>query len=249
MGDLDVEGFMLNVSVWALPVLLAITLHEAAHGWAASRLGDPTARLMGRVTLNPFAHVDLFGTILLPLLLLIVGAPFLFGYARPVPVNFSRLRHPRRDMALVALAGPASNVLLAVIASFIAVAVGLSLPTEYPVLAWLLSFQHVGWAQEIPWIYAVLLITVGFNLVIAVFNLIPCPPLDGGRILVSILPDWAAWKVARLERVGVFVVIGVLFLVPYVTSQLGYTVDITGSLIWTPVDFLASVVAFLTGHG
>ena len=249
MGDLNIDVFMLNASVWALPVLLAITMHEAAHGWAASRLGDPTARLMGRVTLNPFAHVDLFGTILLPLLLLVIGAPFLFGYAKPVPVNFSRLRHPRRDMALVALAGPASNILLAIIASLIALAVGLTLPTEFPVLAWLLSFQGAGWANEIPWIYAVLLITVGFNLVIAVFNLMPCPPLDGGRILVSILPDWAAWKVARLERAGLFIVIGTFFLVPYLTSQLGYTVDIAGTLIWAPVDFLARVIAFATGHG
>ncbi len=249
MGDLDFEVFVLNASVWALPVLLAITMHEAAHGWAASRLGDPTARLMGRVTLNPFAHVDLFGTLLLPLILLVIGAPFLFGYAKPVPVNFSRLRHPRRDMALVALAGPASNLLLAAIAALTASIIGWSLPTEYPVLGWLLSFQHAGWWDSIPWFYAVLLITVGFNLVIAVFNLLPCPPLDGGRILVAILPDWAAWKVARLERAGLFIVIGLFFLVPYLTEQLGYTVDIAGLLIWTPVDFLATVVATATGHG
>ena len=230
MSGLDINSFLLNASIWALPVLLAITLHEAAHGWAAGKLGDPTARLMGRVTLNPFAHVDLVGTVLIPLALLLMNAPFLFGYAKPVPVNFSRLNNPRRDMALVALAGPASNILLAVLGAlaFHLVPVLPSLATE--------------WSAEM------LQRLVLLNLILAVFNMLPIPPLDGGRILVSILPDWAAWKVARLERAGLFIVIGVLFLLPYLARELGYSIDVTGYLIWAPVDILMSVIATLTGH-
>ncbi|MCR9070206.1 MAG: site-2 protease family protein [Alphaproteobacteria bacterium] len=230
MSDLDINGFLLNASIWALPVLLAITLHEAAHGWAAGKLGDPTARLMGRVTLNPFAHVDLVGTVIIPLALLLMNAPFLFGYAKPVPVNFSRLRNPRRDMALVALAGPASNILLAVLGA-LAFHIVPSLPDAASL-----------WGAEM------LERLVLLNLILAVFNMLPVPPLDGGRILVSILPDWAAWKVARLERAGLFIVIGVLFLLPYIAGELGYNLNVAGVLIWAPVDFLMSVIATLTGH-
>ena len=230
MTDLGIDSFLLNASIWAIPVLLAITLHEAAHGWAAAKLGDPTARLMGRVTLNPFAHVDLVGTILIPLALLLMSAPFLFGYAKPVPVNFSRLRNPRRDMALVAAAGPASNILLAVLGALALHAV--------PIL----PDSAVVWAAEM------LQRLVLLNLILAVFNMLPIPPLDGGRILVSILPDWAAWKVARLERMGLFIIIGVLFLLPYLAGELGYDFNIAGTLIWVPVEFLMSVIATLTGH-
>lgn len=230
MSDLDINSFFLNASIWALPVLLAITLHEAAHGWAAAKLGDPTARLMGRVTLNPFAHVDLVGTVIIPLALLLMNAPFLFGYAKPVPVNFSRLRNPRRDMALVALAGPASNILLAVIGA--------------------LAFHLIPVLPDMvtEWGAEMLQRLVLLNLILAVFNMLPVPPLDGGRILVAILPDWAAWKVARLERAGLFIVIGVLFLLPYLAAQLGYSLNVAGVLIWAPVDFLMSVIATLTGH-
>lgn len=230
MSDLDINGFILNASIWALPVLLAITLHEAAHGWAAAKLGDPTARLMGRVTLNPFAHVDLVGTVIIPLALLLINAPFLFGYAKPVPVNFSRLRNPRRDMALVALAGPASNILLAVLGA--------------------LAFHLIPFlpAMTMEWGSEMLQRLVLLNLILAVFNMLPIPPLDGGRILVAILPDWAAWKVARLERAGLFIVIGVLFLLPYLAAQVGYSLNVAGVLIWAPVDFLMSVIATLTGH-
>ena len=230
MSGLDINAFLLSASIWAIPVLLAITLHEAAHGWAAAKLGDPPARLMGRVTLNPFAHVDLVGTVLIPLALLLMSAPFLFGYAKPVPVNFSRLRNPRRDMALVALAGPASNILLAILGA--------------------LAFHLVPMLPDVAtqWSAEMLQRLVLLNLILAVFNMLPIPPLDGGRILVSILPDWAAWKVARLERAGLFIVIGVLFLVPYLAGELGYSFDVTGLLIWAPVDFLMSVIATLTGH-
>lgn len=230
MESAYIADLIRGATVWIVPVILAITLHEAAHGWAASRLGDPTARLMGRVTLNPFVHIDPFGTLLLPALLLIMQAPFLFGYARPVPVNFSRLNSPRRDMALVALAGPASNVLLATIAA--------------------LLFHAVGFvpAAASEWVSENLRNLFLLNLVLAVFNMLPIPPLDGGRILVAILPDALAWRVARLERAGLFIVIGILFLLPFMAAQLGVTLDVARTLVWTPVEALASVIMTVTGH-
>ncbi|WP_038014159.1 site-2 protease family protein [Thalassobaculum salexigens] len=247
MSDFDFQILVMRASIWALPVLLAITLHEAAHGWAAAKLGDPTARLLGRVTLNPFAHVDLIGTILIPLALLLMNAPFVFGYAKPVPVNFSRLRNPRRDMGLVAIAGPLSNLFLAFLGCLAAHFFSFSLPVDYSVSSWIQYASTTGLIEQ-PWYISVILLLVGFNLIIAVFNMLPIPPLDGGRILVSILPDWAAWKVARLERAGLFIVIGVLFLLPYFARELGYDFNVTGVLIWAPVDFLMSVIATLTGH-
>ncbi len=230
MDSAHIADLIRTATVWIIPVILAITLHEASHGWAASRLGDPTARLMGRVTLNPFAHIDLFGTLLLPALLLITNIGFVFGYAKPVPVNFSRLKNPRRDMALVALAGPASNVLLATIAALLA--------------------HIVDWVPTVAseWLADNLSNMFWLNLVLAVFNMLPIPPLDGGRILVSILPDQLAWKVARLERAGLFIVIAVLFLLPFMAAQLGVTLDVAGTLIWTPVEMLASVIKSITGH-
>ncbi|MEQ8818040.1 MAG: site-2 protease family protein [Thalassobaculum sp.] len=230
MDGSEIAGLIRGATVWIIPVILAITLHEAAHGWAASRLGDPTARLMGRVTLNPLAHIDPFGTLVLPALLLIIKAPFLFGYAKPVPVNFSRLNNPRRDMALVALAGPASNVLLAAIAA--------------------LLFHLVDLVPDgaVEWVTENLRNLFLLNLVLAVFNMLPIPPLDGGRILVAVLPDRLAWKVARLERAGLFVVIAVLFLLPFMAAQLGVTLDVARTLIWTPVETLASVIMTVTGH-
>ncbi len=223
-------GLIQGATVWILPVVLAITLHEAAHGWAASKLGDPTARLMGRVTLNPLPHIDVFGTLILPALLLIMEAPFLFGYAKPVPVNFSRLNNPRRDMALVALAGPASNLLLATIAALLFHAV------------------HLAPSAAEDWLVENLRNLFLLNLVLAVFNMLPIPPLDGGRVLVSLLPDALAWRVAKLERAGLLLVILVLFLVPFLAAQVGVTLDVARVLIWGPVDTLASVIMAVTGH-
>lgn len=230
IDTIEIGDIIRQATVWIIPVILAITLHEAAHGWAASRLGDPTARLMGRVTLNPIAHIDVFGTLILPAMLLLFKAPFLFGYAKPVPVNFSRLNNPRRDMALVAIAGPASNILLALIAA--------------------LLFHAVDFAPESAeaWLVENLRNLFLLNLVLAVFNMLPIPPLDGGRILVSLLPDRLAWRVARLERAGLFIVIGVLFLLPFLAAQVGVTLDVAGALVWTPVETLASVIMAITGH-
>ena len=167
---MDLAGVAYQISVWALPVIIAITFHEAAHGWMAERLGDDTARRLGRVTLNPVKHVDPFGTIILPGLLLLLRAPFIFGYAKPVPVAFHRLNNPKRDMIWVALAGPGMNIVLALVS-----AVGLRYAMHLPDFA-------VGWGV------ANLERSILINVVLAVFNMVPIPPLDGGSVLAGVLP-------------------------------------------------------------
>jgi len=186
---------MLVISVWALPLVIAITFHEAAHAYAARMCGDDTAWMLGRVTLNPLKHIDPFGTVLLPLLLLAMQSPFLFGYAKPVPVNFRGLRHPRRDMILVAAAGPAINLALALAA---AIAIRL--------------IDMPGAVGE--WLMRNLANALLINVVLAIFNLIPIPPLDGGRIAVGALPRVLSQPLARLEPYGMLILIGVVFLLP-----------------------------------
>ena len=189
---MDANALIQTVAVYALPVLFAITLHEAAHGYAARRFGDMTATVMGRVTLNPLAHIDLIGTVLMPLLLYFsTGGAFLFGYAKPVPVDFGRLRHPKRDMVWVALAGPASNFLQAIVwALALVLVVGAGIEERF-----LLELCKAG---------------VRVNLVMWAFNLFPLPPLDGGRILVGLLPLPAARLLARIEPWGFFIVLGLV---------------------------------------
>ncbi len=187
---------MLVISVWALPLLIAITFHEAAHAYAARMCGDDTAWMLGRVTLNPLKHIDPFGTVLLPLLLLAMQSPFLFGYAKPVPVNFRGLRNPRRDMVLVAAAGPAINIVLA-----LAAALALRL------------FGEVSGATG-EWLVRNLANALLVNVVLAIFNMIPIPPLDGGRIAVGLLPRVLGRPLARLEPYGMLVLIGLVFLMP-----------------------------------
>ena len=186
-----------TILVYALPVLFAITIHEAAHGYVARHFGDPTAYMLGRVTLNPLKHIDPIGTVIMPLVLLfgtagLPGGPYLLGYAKPVPVNFNQLRHPKRDMVWVALAGPVSNYLQAI------------------VWAILLLALAVGGVQE-PFFIRVAQAGIKANLIIAVFNLFPLPPLDGGRVLVGLLPRGPALAVARLEPYGFFIVLALVY--------------------------------------
>ena len=188
-------GILHGISVWALPVILAVVLHEVAHGWVANRLGDPTARMMGRLTLNPLKHIDPFGTVIAPLLLLAMHSPIIFGYAKPVPVDFSRLRRPKRDMVWVALAGPATNVLLA-LASALILHGAARLPGS---MAWL--------AEPVA---AMCQASILINMVLCIFNLVPLPPLDGGRVAVGLLPRPASGWLARLEPVGFLIIIGLL---------------------------------------
>ncbi|RMD89149.1 MAG: site-2 protease family protein [Alphaproteobacteria bacterium] len=217
-----------TVAVWALPVLFAVTFHEAAHGFVAYRLGDDTAARAGRLTLNPFAHVDPFGTVLLPLLLILIGG-IAFGYARPVPVNGARLRHPRRDMIWVALAGPAANLLLAVLAAML---LPLASSTGEAFGGWALRTLHV---------------MVFFNCVIAIFNMLPVPPLDGGRVLLGLLPPPLARRYARLESVGLFLLIGILFLLPMLTSRLGIGFNPAVTLVFEPSQRLYDGIMGLLG--
>jgi Zn-dependent protease len=216
--------------VWAIPILLAITFHEAAHGFVAWRLGDDTAKVRGRVTINPFKHIDLFGTILLPGVLLLVQAPVLFGYAKPVPVNFARLGKPRRDMVWVALAGPGANIALAVAAAL--------LFHLAPLLPDTISL----------WLWKNLENALLINLVLAVFNMIPLPPLDGGRVAVGLLPDVLARPLARLERHGFMILIALLFLLPYLGSKIGRDLHIFAWVILPVVKYLFTVILTVTGH-
>ena len=189
---MDLSNIIQTIAIYALPVLFAITVHEAAHGYVARQLGDNTAAMLGRVTLNPFKHVDPIGTILMPAFLYVVTAgSFLFGYAKPVPVRFDRLRHPKRDMVWVALAGPASNLIQALI---------------WGVLFYLLAAAGVSERFFIEMCRAGMLV----NVVMFVFNLFPLPPLDGGRILVGLLPPRAAMAVSRIEPWGFFIVMALV---------------------------------------
>jgi Zn-dependent protease len=189
---MDIEGIIRGISIWALPVLFAIVLHEVAHGWVADKLGDDTARWMGRLTLNPIKHIDPVGTILIPIVLLVVGSPFLFGYAKPVPINFRKLRRPKQDMIWVALAGPATNLLLAVVSALL-----LMLVVNLPVSA--------NWAAQ-P-LSMMCQASIIINMVLCIFNLLPLPPLDGGRVAVGLLPGPAAYQLSRLEPFGFLIVI------------------------------------------
>ena len=198
------EQIIGQIIIWALPVLVAVVFHEVAHGWVAYRLGDPTAAQLGRLTLNPFAHVDLFGTILVPLMLIVANSPFVFGYAKPVPVNFHNLRNPKRDMIWVAAAGPATNLLLA--AGF-AVIWRLTAPLTGP--------QGVPYSLSslVDFFAPIVLIAqsgILINITLAVFNMLPLPPLDGGRVLVGLLPVPLASLVARIEPFGFIILIALL---------------------------------------
>lgn len=220
-----------TASTWILPALLAITLHEAAHGFVAWWLGDPTAKDAGRLSLNPLRHVDPMGTVLLPAMLLLVKAPFLFGWAKPVPVDFRNLPSPRRDMALVAAAGPGINLLQAYIA--------------------LLLFHLLPlFGQTVDqWVALNLENAIRINLLLCVFNMLPLPPLDGGRVAVGLLPLALARPLARLERYGMVLLLILLLAVPLVASQFGIDWNPLFSVITPVVNWLADSLLALSGHG
>lgn len=222
---------LLEASTLVVPVVLAVTLHEAAHGFVAYRLGDDTAWQAGRVTFNPLKHVDLFGTIILPAILLLSSSGrFMFGYAKPVPVNFRRLNHPRQDMVWVAAAGPGTNVVLAIASSLLLHGVGL-MP-----------------ANSADWVATNLWNSIEFNALICVFNMLPLPPLDGGRVAVGLLPDALAFPLARLERYGMLILLMLLFVLPFVGEQTGYNLNIFRWLVIPPADAVIRFVLAITGQ-
>jgi len=218
-------------STWVLPVVLAVTLHEAAHGFAAYLLGDSTAWRLGRVSLNPLKHIDPFGTLLMPAMLLILRAPFLFGYAKPVPVNFRALRQPRRDMVLVAAAGPATNLVLATLAALL-----------FHVVAFFPS-------QAALWLAENLRNALIINVVLAVFNMLPLPPLDGGRVMIGLLPNFLAVPLARLEPYGVMILLALMLLPPLLAAQTGADFNIFSRLISGPTQAILTAILRLTGNG
>jgi Zn-dependent protease len=240
-----------EASTWVLPVIFAVTLHEAAHGFVAYHFGDDTAWRAGRVTANPLKHVDPFGTIILPAMLMLLRSPFLFGYAKPVPVNFQRLDRPRRDMVWVALAGPGTNVLLAITASVLFYAVGL-LPGGHQLPADAL-IELLDPGMPVPystagWVAGNLAHAILINVLLCAFNMLPLPPLDGGRVAVGVLPRVLAYPLARLERYGILILILLLFLLPYLGRQTGHDLNILAWVIGVPAEALIRFVLAITGQ-
>jgi Zn-dependent protease len=205
-----------KISIWVVPVLLGITVHEVAHGWIARKLGDNTAFMLGRLTLNPLKHVDPMGTILIPGMLLLLQAGFIFGYAKPVPINWKNLRQPKRDMALVALAGPVANLFMAVGWALL-LRLGLLLGDSG------LALVYMGVAG------------ITINAILMVLNLLPLPPLDGGRVLTGLLPGPWAYKFSRIEPYGFFILIGLL------------VTGILGLILWPLISFFMSMMVPVSG--
>jgi Zn-dependent protease len=216
-----------NILMLAIPVIIAITFHEAAHGYVALHFGDSTAKDEGRVTLNPLKHIDPFGTILLPAVLYFT-AGFLFGYAKPVPVKFGQLRNPRWDMIWVAIAGPAMNILLAIISAILLVTVTDGLNDDSPV------------AQ-------VLRMSVGLNAILAVFNMLPLPPLDGSKVLAPFLPLAIARPYLALEAFGMIILLLLIFIVPMLAQRSGIDFDVMGPLVLDPAEAIVRTILSLVG--
>lgn len=219
-----------TLSVWVLPLVIAITFHEAAHGFVAYRLGDNTAWNLGRVSFNPLRHIDAFGTVILPGILLLSHAPFLFGYAKPVPVNFRNLNHPRIDMVWVALAGPATNILLALLAAS--------------------AFHGLGLVPGAgaQWVADNLKNALIINVILAVFNMLPIPPLDGGRVAVGLLPRVLAAPLSRLEPYGLLILIGGLLLLPMLGRQLDLNLDVISTIVKTVTGYVIQFLLLVTDN-
>jgi Zn-dependent protease len=225
----EIAGYLQIAAIIAIPIILAITLHEAAHGWVAWKCGDDTAYRLGRVTFNPLRHIDLMGTIILPALLVFTTG-FMFGYAKPVPVNFARLNQPRRDMVLVAAAGPGTNMLLA-LASAIA-----------------LRFVPESASATSEFVATMLQYSVYFNVILAIFNMIPLPPLDGGRVAVGLLPYPLAVRLARLERFGMVILLIALIGLPLIGQQFGMDLNVMSWILRPLADFFEGLIYFVTGN-
>ncbi|WP_127470909.1 site-2 protease family protein [Thiomicrorhabdus aquaedulcis] len=208
-----------KIAVWALPVIFAITVHEAAHGWMASKLGDQTARMLGRLTLNPLKHIDPIGTVVVPIALLVLGG-FVFGWAKPVPVDTRNFKHPAKDMAWVAMAGPASNLIMAVLWALVA-KVGLIVQAQSPDVAQFLIYS--GFAG------------ISINLILLVLNLLPIPPLDGSRVVSAFLPAKLAWQYNRFAPMGFILLIGLMVL------------GLLSPILMGPFNALKTVIVQLVG--
>ena len=200
---MDFTSIVQKLIIAAIPILVAITFHEVAHGFVANKLGDPTAKMMGRLTLNPIAHIDPIGTIIVPVMLFILSnGAFIFGTAKPVPVNFYNLKHPRRDTALVSAAGPATNIMIAFISILLYILIQVIFPPS----------SSSAFNQKIMTPLVMMIqYSISFNIFIAAFNLFPVPPLDGGRIATSLLPTKYAYHFSKLEPYGILIVLGLWF--------------------------------------
>jgi Zn-dependent protease len=220
-----------QILLYAIPVVLAVTFHEAAHGFVALYFGDETAKQAGRVTLNPFKHVDIFGTIILPLLLLVTNAGFLFGYAKPVPVDFARLRNPRWDMVWVAAAGPAMNMALAFVSAVSLYGAGAIDGENAALLGNLLLFS------------------IQLNIVLAIFNMLPLPPLDGSKVLAAFLPEPLLRPYLNFGRHGMTVLLLLLIVLPLLSARTGFGLDIFEFLVARPADVVEHFLLALVGRG
>jgi Zn-dependent protease len=224
---MDIE-LLNNIVLLVIPVIVAITFHEAAHGYVALHFGDSTAKDEGRVTLNPLKHIDPFGTVLLPALLYFT-AGFLFGYAKPVPVKFGNLRNPRWDMIWVAIAGPAMNITLAVISAIL-----------------LRIALTQGQTSESPFVQ-VLMSSVYLNAILAVFNMLPLPPLDGSKVLAPFLPIQLARPYLALERFGMVILLLLVFIFPLLAQRSGIDFDVLGLLVLDPAQAVVRAILSVVG--
>lgn len=214
----------------ACSAVVAITMHEAAHGFVAWRLGDPTPRDMGRVTINPFRHLDLVGTVIIPAVILALPTPnrFMFGWAKPVPIDPMKMRHPRRDMLLVAAVGPLANMVVALLFALLQAVLGL-VGLDGGMLGGLFSAM------------------IFVNVMIALFNLIPLPPLDGGQVAVHLLPEGLAWRYKRLEPFGFAIILVVFFLLPLISGWLGSEIDPFDAIVRPMVEAVVQGLEQVTG--
>jgi len=216
---MEIDKIIYTTAVWALPVLFAITFHEVAHGWVANKLGDSTARMLGRLTANPLKHIDLIGTIVVPLAMVLLQTGFVFGWAKPIPVNTGNLKNPRKDMAIVAIAGPLANLAMAIFWVFI----------------YKLGSEGVGGDNIARGIMSMGQAGILINLVLFVFNLLPIPPLDGGRVLSGFVPASISHMLDKVEPYGFFIVIGLLYfgvLNTIIDPVIGFFMHTIGSLFF-----------------